>query len=102
MLLRVVEPYADAAKCLCSCISAAQGKLNEATPLCKGAIAIFKKVHGDEHPSVATLLNNLAGLLKDQGQDDDAACLGKQALAIFEKVLGADHPNTQTVRSSWG
>ena len=51
---------------MCTCISAAQGKLDEATPLYKEAIAIFKKVHGDEHPSVATLLNNLAELLRAQ------------------------------------
>ena len=32
------------------------------------ALAIFKKVLGDEHPNVATLLNNLAQLLQDQVQ----------------------------------
>ena len=33
----------------------------------KEALAIWKKVHGDEHPQVATGLNNLAGLLKVRG-----------------------------------
>ena len=32
----------------------------------KQALAIFKKVYGDDHPNVATLLNNLAGLLRAQ------------------------------------
>ena len=43
-----------------------QGKFDEAAPLYKEAIAINKKVHGEEHPSVATGLNNLALLLSDQ------------------------------------
>ena len=43
-----------------------QGKYDEAEPLFRETLAIFKKVHGDEHPSVATGLNNLAGLLKKQ------------------------------------
>ena len=65
-------------------------------------LAIDKKVYGDEHPEIATDLNNLAWLLKKQGNAEEAASLGKQALVIFEKVLGPDHPNTQTVRSAWG
>ena len=43
-----------------------QGKLDEATPLYKESLAIRKKVFGDEHPKVATALNNLAQLLQDQ------------------------------------
>ena len=46
--------------------SLSQGKLDEATPLYKESLAIRKKVFGDEHPKVATALNNLAGLLKSQ------------------------------------
>ena len=44
----------------------AQGKLDEAEPLYKEALAIDKKVYGDEHPDVAHDLNNLAGLLSNQ------------------------------------
>ena len=79
-----------------------QGKYDKAEPLYKEAIAIDRKVHGNEHPDVACDLNNLAWLLKEQGNAEEAARLGKQALVIFEKVLGPDHPNTQTVRSAWG
>ena len=43
-----------------------QGKYDEAEPLNKEAIEIWKKVHGDEHPLVATGLNNLAELLRAQ------------------------------------
>lgn len=43
-----------------------QGKYEAAKLLYEEAIAIWKKVHGDEHPLVATGLNNLAGLLRAQ------------------------------------
>ena len=43
-----------------------QGKYDEAEPLYRESLAIDKKIYGDEHPSVATDLTNLAGLLKSQ------------------------------------
>ena len=101
-MLRVVEPYADAAKCLCTRVFAAQGKNDEAEPLYKEALAIRKKVYGDEHPDVAGSLNNLAWLLRDQDSaSDEAKRLGKQALEISRKVLGPDHPKTIAYRNAW-
>ena len=43
-----------------------QGKYDEAEPLYRESLVIIKKIYGDEHPSVATGLNNLASLLDDQ------------------------------------
>ena len=43
-----------------------QGKYDEAKPLYERAIAIGEKTLGPDHPNVATLLNNLAGLLSSQ------------------------------------
>ena len=43
-----------------------QGKLDKAKPYMEETITIFKKVYGNEHPSVATALNNLAELLRNQ------------------------------------
>ena len=43
-----------------------QGKYDDAAPLYREAVEIWKKAHGDTHPLVATGLNNLAGLLKAQ------------------------------------
>jgi CHAT domain-containing protein len=42
---------------------------------------------------VAASLNNLAGLLRDQGQYGAAEPLFRRSLAIGEKSLGPDHPN---------
>ena len=54
-----------------------------------------------DHPSVATSLNNLAGLYYTQGKYAEAKLLYKRSLAIFEKVLGPKHPNTMTVKENY-
>ena len=43
-----------------------QGKFDEADPLYLRAIEIGEKTLGPEHPSLATTLNNRAGLLEQQ------------------------------------
>ena len=50
-----------------------------------------KKLLGDEHPDVATSLNDLALLYKNQGRYDDAELLYIQALDIRKKLLGDKH-----------
>ena len=44
-------------------------------------------------PTVATSLNNLAVLYRDQGKYAEAEPLYQRALAIREKALGSDHPD---------
>jgi len=68
----------------------------------KEALEVTKKAQGEEHPEVATRLNNLAFVLEEQGNAKEAARMGKQALAIWEKALGLDHPHTQAAREAWG
>ena len=58
-----------------------------------GALGIWKKVLGPEHPDVATGLNNLAGLYITLGQYAKAEPLYDRALAIREKALGPEHPD---------
>ncbi|CAN0442982.1 unnamed protein product, partial [Scytosiphon promiscuus] len=70
-----------------------QGNYTDAEPLYARAIKIWEKVHGLEHPLVATGLNNRALLLKTQGKDDDADPLYVRAIAIRETVLGPEHPD---------
>jgi tetratricopeptide (TPR) repeat protein len=45
---------------------------------------------------VATSLNNLAVLYRDQGNYAQAEPLFQRALAIWEKALGPQHPNVAT------
>ena len=51
-----------------------------------------EKALGPDHPDVATALNNLAELYREQGRYAEAAPLYKRSLAIYEKGLGPDHP----------
>ena len=49
---------------------------------------------GERHPDTAHSLNNLAGLLDEQGDYAAAKPLYEQALAIRKEVLGERHPAT--------
>ena len=54
---------------------------------------------GPKHPSVATDLNNLAGLYHETGRL--AEPLYQRAIAINEKVLPADHPYQALFRENY-
>ena len=65
-------------------------------PLLKRSLAIREKQLGDNHPDVATSLNNLASLYESQGKYEEAEPLYQRAIAILLEKLGKNHPNTQT------
>jgi tetratricopeptide (TPR) repeat protein len=67
-----------------------------ARPMFERALKICEKAFGPEHPGTIRGLNNLAGLLEDQGDLAGARPLFERALAICEKVFGPEHPNTAT------
>jgi tetratricopeptide (TPR) repeat protein len=71
-----------------------QGRYSEAEPLYKQALAIRKAQLGDNHPSTATSLNNLAELYRLQGRYSEAEPLYKEALPITKTQLGDNHPDT--------
>jgi tetratricopeptide (TPR) repeat protein len=63
----------------------------QAEPLLRRALAIDEASYGPDHPDVATILNNLAALLRDTGRLAEAEPLFRRALAIHEASLGPDH-----------
>jgi len=71
-----------------------------ARPYPEQALAIRRKVLGEEHPVTAVSLNNLGGLLQDMGDLAGARSYLEQALAISRKVLGVDHPTTKIVQKN--
>ncbi|WP_372726704.1 tetratricopeptide repeat protein [Nostoc sp. TCL26-01] len=73
-----------------------QGLYNQAEPWYEQCLEITKKRLGEEHPSVATSLNNLAGLYDSQGRYSKAEPLYIQALALWRKLLGEEHPSVAT------
>ncbi|MEM8717231.1 MAG: toll/interleukin-1 receptor domain-containing protein, partial [Cyanobacteria bacterium P01_G01_bin.4] len=69
---------------------------SEAEPLFQDALAMRKRLLGDEHPAVARSLNNLAGLYKDQGRYSEAEPLLQEALVMRKRLLGTEHPAVAT------
>jgi tetratricopeptide (TPR) repeat protein len=59
-----------------------------------------KRLFTGDHPDVASSLNNLAVLYRNQGKYSEAEPLYLDALAMSERTLGANHPNTITVRNN--
>jgi tetratricopeptide (TPR) repeat protein len=68
-----------------------QGLYDKALPFCKECLEVTKKRLGEEHPDVATSLNNLAALYKSQGQYFKAEPLYQEALALRRNLLGEEH-----------
>ena len=57
---------------------------------------VWEKSYGPDHPSVATALDNLAGLLGATNRFGEAEPLYRRALTIWEKSYGPDHPDVAT------
>ena len=69
-----------------------EGKLTEAETTQRQALAMQRKLLGEEHPEVAISLNNLALVLRDQGKLAEAEAMLRDALAMQRKLLGDEHP----------
>ncbi|MEA5451933.1 tetratricopeptide repeat protein [Leptolyngbya sp. CCNP1308] len=65
-----------------------RGRYNEAEPLYQAALAICKRLLGDEHLYVAGSLRNLAGLYNEQGRYSEAEPLLQKALAMYRRLSG--------------
>jgi tetratricopeptide (TPR) repeat protein len=73
-------------------IVAEQGRLAEAEPLLRSALAAFRRRYGDRHREIAFALGNLAEVRRRQGAADDAQRMAAHALAVGERTLGSRHP----------
>lgn len=77
-----------------------RGEYAQAQACEEQALAIYRALFGDEHPSTAMILNNLAVTYEDRGKLKEAALLHQQALAIRRSTLGENHLDTITSLSS--
>ena len=66
----------------------------DALPLARQAVALRRRLLGDNHALTASSLDWLGFLLTTQKDFSAARKTYKQALAIRQKVLGDDHPST--------
>jgi tetratricopeptide (TPR) repeat protein len=76
-----------------------RGKLDEAEPLYRRALAARRKSLGKGHPTTLTSINKLAQVLREQGRLNEAEPLLGEALAARRETLGSRHP--ETVRSMY-
>ncbi|WP_293073501.1 tetratricopeptide repeat protein [Moorena sp. SIO4A5] len=70
-----------------------QGIYDQAEPWYEQCLEITRSRLGENHPSVASSLHNLAGLYNSMGRYDQAEPLLQQALEITRSRLGENHPS---------
>ncbi|GMR59908.1 hypothetical protein PMAYCL1PPCAC_30103, partial [Pristionchus mayeri] len=68
-----------------------QGRYDVAAPLCKATVEDLERASGTDHLDVATMLNVLAFVKRDQKKYEEATELLSEALSIREKCLGENH-----------
>jgi nephrocystin-3 len=68
----------------------------EGEPLMRRALEIDERRYGPDHPNVATILNNLAELLRATNRLAEAEPLMRRALEIDENSYGPKHPHVAT------
>ena len=73
-----------------------QGIYDQAEPWYEQCLEITRSRLGENHPDVATSLNDLALLYSSMGRYDQAEPLIQQALEIRKQLLGQDHPDVAT------
>ena len=61
------------------------GRLDEAEPLLRRTVEVWRRTLGPDHANLARSLNNLAELYQVKGADDRSEATYEQALAIAEK-----------------
>jgi tetratricopeptide (TPR) repeat protein len=83
-------------------IHASLGQYDLAEPLMRQGLDLQRRLYGNEHPGVATSLNNLATLLHEKGDYAAAEPLYREALALRHKMLGDEHPHVATSMTTLG
>ncbi len=73
-----------------------QGLYALAEPWCQQCVSAVISRLGENHPDVATSLNNLAYLYNSQGRYEAAEPLHLQALELRKQLLGENHPDVAT------
>ncbi len=70
-----------------------EGQYAQAVSLAEQALTLARQLWGEEHPNIATSLNNLAYLYESQGRYTEALPLFEQALEMRQRLFAGDHPD---------
>ena len=73
-----------------------QGAYTQALPWGENCLSVTRKRLGEEHPNIATSLNNLAVLYENQGRYEAAEPLYLEALELYKKLLEEKHSRVAT------
>jgi tetratricopeptide (TPR) repeat protein len=74
-----------------------KGRLyGRAEPWYRRCLELSQRLLGEDHPQIATSLNNLAALYDSLGRYTEAEPLYLQALELSQRLLGDDHPDVAT------
>jgi tetratricopeptide (TPR) repeat protein len=69
------------------------GNLNTAIPMMQRAVAMQRKLRGNEpHPDLAEVLNDMGLLLYERGDSEGAEKFYRESLAMNRRLLGEKHP----------
>ena len=71
-----------------------RGQWNKAEELQVQAVAMRRRVFGEEHPAMLTSMANLASTYRNQGRWMEAEKLEVQIMEMSSRVLGGEHPDT--------
>ena len=77
-----------------------QGRYEEAELLHQDALKMWRKLLGEEHPDVATSLNNLGVLWANQGNYSQALEYFEEAYDLLARLLGPEHPYSINCKES--
>jgi tetratricopeptide (TPR) repeat protein len=73
-------------------VAMVKGEWAAAEGYARQALAVRRKLVGEEHPDVAASLNQIGDILSYVGDSAGAEPLFRQALAIYHQLLGDEHP----------
>jgi tetratricopeptide (TPR) repeat protein len=77
-----------------TCVRELSEAIDEAAKVFNGELEKSRRTLGDHHPYIASLMSNLASVLKRQGRLSEAEELQQQALEARDRVLGPEHLDT--------
>ena len=79
-----------------------QGRYDHAVPFAEETVRLSEQEFGAEHPTTATLIDNLARLHRLQGRLDTAENLYRRGLAIRMVALEMNHPDLAASHDNLG
>lgn len=91
--------HADIARTLQSLakVISQNGNLKRAVPLMQTALAMQRRLSGDQpHPSLAEIVNDMGTLYMEDGDYADATALFQEAITMKRRLLGERHPEIAT------